>query len=350
MSTTLLAPPPSVTPATRRQLLQSTLARLHKLTLLHPAANSSQTIACGAYNVRISPWEWSALIQAFKGGDSGANYSPLLAESVALQVHAFETLQRLPQPAPPLTDAEGEPVAAEAAEPVETPVVPEELVVSLVLDLACGIAICDDLSEAIDGLRKAGSAERADQVAQFLTRMRSNLDKVREAIGEDNSATAEGLAKQLPRQLGPLLAQVSAESEGAPREARSKQQPKTRWQKMSPKARDRMLLAGIGAIVALVVATTLFVLPNINRKTLPTITAADFTGIPQIEQVIARAPNLYVRVSPQRWQEMGDSERQALVAKVVQQTDAAGYAAAHINTSAGKPLARWMRKTGTQIF
>jgi hypothetical protein len=321
--------------ASRKQVLLSHLMRLYKLTQIHPDAATTQTIECGEYKLRINPWEWSALMQGFRDGGSNRNWTQLLAEAVALQVKSFEDLNSaqsaLANDNPALT-----------ATPSTSDAPP-----ALAIDMAIGQALLEDLSEAIDGLRKAGGNERADSVMQFAGRMRATLEMVREAAGPELAAISDDLAKSYPREEGSLLSLVT------PRPSAPVAPPTSstsKYSRLSPTAKDRVKLLMIALAVGMIVGGSLFVLPILNRPVLPEMKVADFSSFKEIESVVSRAPNLYVRMTPEKWQSLDLAGRRALVDKVVQQVEGAGYAGAHFNTTDGKAVARWLKRSGTQLF
>lgn len=317
----------------RKQVLIGHLQRLHKLTVLHPTASGTQTLECGEMKLRINPWEWSALIQGFKDGASGRNWTQLLAEAVALQTKCFE-------------DLEAQRAAASNDNPALTPEVPE--VPPLAIDLAIGEALLNDLYEAMDGLRKAGGNDKAEALAQFTNRLRVTLDTVRDAAGPDVAASANELADRYPRENGPLLSvpapRTAATSTTTPPQSRS------RWSRMTEKSRDRVRLAAIGIAVGMIVGGTLFVLPILNRPELRQMSSTDFSSYPEVETVLSRAPNLYLRLSPARWETLDETGRRRLIENVTKQAEAAGFSGAHFNTSDGKSVARWLKRSGTQLF
>ncbi len=332
MSLATLAPTATTS---RKQELLSHLTRLYKLTQIHPEATQTQTIECGEYKLRINPWDWSALIQGFKEGGSSRNWTQLLAESVALQIKSFEDLNAAQSAA-----ANDNPALSVTPSSTDGPPV-------LAIDLAIGNALLEDLAEAVDGLRKAGGNDRAELVMQFATRMRATLETVREAAGAEIVSIADELTSSYPREGGSLLSLVAPRPAAQPTQTTTSQ---SKYSKLSTTAKDRLKLATIGLAVGMIVGGSLFVLPILNRHELPQMQAADFSSFQEIDSVVSRAPNLYVRMSPSKWESLDQAGRQALVDKVVRQVQAAGFAGAHFNTTDGKAVARWLKRTGTQMF
>lgn len=334
MSNTIAPPKAGVT---RRQALMPHLMRLHKLVLIHPTASSTQTLEAGGHDIRINPWEWSALVQGFKETVLGRNFTQLVAEAIAYQTRAFENLKTY----------------ATAKEQGTATAFDGSSAPPLAIDVAIGAALLDDLAIAIEGLRKSGAGDKAEALTQFSGRFRTHYERIREGAGTDLCSLGDGLVSQFPRQEGALLEQPQTPRASAPTpegSAAGHSQQKGWWARQPAKTKDRIQLSVIGAMVAAGVATTLFVIPVVNRKELPAITQTAFSRFPEIEQVIARAPNLFVRVSGERWNTMDTPARQRMVDDVVKQAQAAGYAGAHINTSSGTPLARWGTRTGLQYF
>ena len=73
-------------------------------------------------------------------------------------------------------------------------------------------------------------------------------------------------------------------------------------------------------------------------------------GVPGVTQVLARPPSAYVSIDQSAWDDLDDSERKALVAKIGQTAEKAGYQGVLVRTAqGGSAVAHWLKQEGVRL-
>lgn len=286
-------------------------------------------------------WE-SDIVRGVLGGagspgrDGGApEWWPLVVEGLAfLEKHA-DDMGRLQSS------------EAIAAERVTT------LHAQLMTDAAIGLSLMEETQRSIDAVVLGGKIDDAKRVTGFRNKLVQAVSSIKETIGPVAFQAAETLsARMIPEAR--LLRGPAAQGQ-RPAERRAAHAPTTARRPHAGRAvsplderpnytKPLLVLFGL-----LVIVWAVFVLPLLNRPTLPAITEMQLPRSGAIRMVNARPPSLYVEIDRAAWSALAESERVQLVDDVGAVAQASGYNGVVFRDGLGKVRAQWMRTGGSTL-
>ena len=333
------ATPPSQSSLQRQEILMPFLERL-QLVEGEVAPRIPEGFTFAADLLSLEPWEKETLEDALASG-SAERFTVTMAECVAFQAKCISQRHRLGQ-----TTGNDE---TEAPAP-ESEMSRRSLIAELTVDTAVGLALLQELQRDIDDLVRGGAMEKAKNLSHLRTRIRHDVTRLKEEIGEDAFADATKRSESL---IDP--------TDEIEREERGEETPD--WAKTSTKAtgkagrvvtrdvkRSRKPLYLAGTLLVLLGVWAATILPQLTRPEPTVLGVADFQGLPPIiETIKARPPSLFVQVDADEWARMNEQEQASAVEQIGTIALGAEYTGAQLRDASGRTVASWTQHGGAKV-
>jgi len=336
----------------RNHLLRKYARKVEQLIADRPETTCSCSLAIGRGSLKITPWEWNAIGQKLSSGEKTQVWTSMLVEALAIQMKMLADVERrrMDDPSSIAYDS-------------------DQALSDLVADVALGRVVLDELAVAIEQMRQANKQDRAEKMARFRHRMSQAVETAAETLTPEESRLADGMMEEFQRVPGDSVALAglttamtgqisetlakSLQSHDSPRTTSTERAPahsadprSATAKRTSPRTKNLLQLGGVGLLTFAIVFVALVVVPALNKTEIPTFDLRHFASISEVQRVIARPPNLYVRIPAQAWQDMSKARRQEVMDTIVDAIAGAGYTGAHVNGTNGRPLARWTSQQG----
>ncbi len=302
------------------------------------ASDSATSIAVESRVIALDYWEWSALARGLEQRDveSGdvESWPRRLAEGVAFQARYLTHLARLQDGAPP--------------QPAELKAFRRELIV----DVAVGIALQQELQRDVDNLVVLGRFDEAKKLTAFRHKIGQGIARLKEVIGDDGLAEAESRAATMVapaekiRVRDPLALE---EPEETPTQFRwDREYADVVHLAAPPRPRSRIKLLA-WALAASVAGWIVVAVATHRAAGPPPLPLAEFAHLAAIQQVDSRPPSLFVTIRDEAWRALDDAGRRSLIDEVGSIAGSRGYRGIQFRTSTGEAVARWLVKGGTRL-
>lgn len=323
----------------RRALLDPVASKLLELLDQHRELDSPSQINLGGSSVHVSRWERDLVLEHHGNGEfSDRGWVTRVMDAISFQARALIDRDRLDR------------APSEATRSLN----------QLVMTSAVGIALKTELQKTVDRLIFSGEVATAKQLTQTLQRVGQALAECREALEPSQSWPA---AVELAPGLTCIPEDATLPEAPARKRRRRTRQPsadeeaalaelETRARESTSPRRDRTSRVRVMLVTLLVLAaawTGIVLFPMLTRDPLPTLTISDFRTVPQVRQVTARPPSLYVVVSERDWNRLSPDSRVKVVDQIGEIARRAEYAGALVRTSGDVTVARWFRKSGSTL-
>lgn len=284
--------------------------------------------ACDAEAAPTDAWEQAAI----------RDYSPdtwagRVAEGVAFRVRCRRQVSRFDHGSAAPRDA-------------------DQLHDELILSAAVGLALREDLQRDINRFVKLGSLADAKRLTSFRHSLQKELGAVEERLGPDAFRQAELRAKEL------VAGEVEPVAKAAPQRLAEELERPTQFRRevayrpvqhveiRSRPPRPRVVPL-VGILLAAIVAYFV-VVPSTRVDVAPRLEASRFADVPEVVDIRARPPSLFVRLDASAWRSLGDDARQRLLERLAGEAERAGYQGLHVTTTSGRSVGEWLRKTGVR--
>lgn len=308
-------------------------ALLVYLEQLEDARKSGGDLREALAGVDLDNWE---LDQLGRGLDGPQNiWRALIAEGVAFR-NKFETdLGWLPS---------GQELSADDAQDIRR---------LLVTNAALGIALLDEIQDAVNALILCGDLDDAKKLTGFRNKIGQSVKSLKDRVGQAGFEEARSLSQGLitPAEQASWT-DPNTDTPFAP--ARAPHAPASHAPasrivfkaKTEPHSHVKPLLMVFGLMIAI---WGVFIVPRITSKPLPELTMQDVAPRSAIRHVVARPPSLFVKLKGSEWNALSRGERLALVDDVGRTATAAGYHGVQFTLEDGSTAAQWLQEHGSRL-
>jgi hypothetical protein len=323
----------------RRALLDPVAIKLLQLLDQHRDMDSPSQINLGSSSVHVARWERDLVLEHHGDGEfPDRGWVTRVMDAISFQARALIDRDRLEK----VTNADSSSLN------------------QLVLTTAVGIALKTELQKTVDRLILSGDVRTATQLSYTIQRVGVAVAGCREALESSQSWPAA-------TELAPGLTCIPQDAtlpEAPPRRRRRvKRGPSedelaaldelrtgSRRVKTTSGRRVSRVKAMFVMLVVLVAAwTALVLLPQLAQQPLETLSITDFRTVPQVRQVLARPPSLYVVVSEREWSRLSPESRLEVVDQIGEIAERADYTGAVLRLSNDDTVGRWLRAKGSSL-
>jgi hypothetical protein len=223
----------------------------------------------------------------------------------------------------------------------------------VVLALAIGIAVLEDLQRDVDGLVLAGRMGLAKQLTAFRHKIVSEVTRFKEATSPEELVEAETLSRTLvPPVTRSRPTLVEEEPEGPvqfKRDVRVKGPVRTLDRPREKSARGRVQKLAIALAVS-GFAWGAFTVLRPGTLVIPEVDSTKLRSIEGVSSVLQRPPSLYVTVDDAHWGAAGADRRRELVQKLADVVSPVGYRGIHVRLVSGPSVAQWLQQSGVRLL
>lgn len=325
----------------RRALLDPVAGKLLGLLEQHRELDSPSQITIKGASVHVSRWERELVLQHHGDGvfeDRG--WVTRVLDAVSFQARVLIDMARL-----------GDDNEAADARAIQ----------QLVLTSAVGLALKVELQKTVDRLVVSGDVATARHLSETLGRIATALVSARGALVRSDTWPA---AVELAPGITCIPADAALpEAPVRPRRRRRRQPTQDELEALRQmEDRGRASRAGsmrkvsrVRAMVVLLLVltvtwTAIVLLPMLATDPLPTLSMAEFRTVPQVRDVVARPPSLYVTINERDWAKLSDESRTKVLDQIGEIAARAEYTGAVVRTPEGVTVGQWLVKSGTSLI
>jgi hypothetical protein len=219
---------------------------------------------------------------------------------------------------------------------------------------AIGLALMEEIQRVVDAMILGGDMGQAKKLTGFRNKIGQVVSQAKEQVGTKAYEHAEALAAEM---VMPLEQQPQAKRRLEEPDEGPPQQIKLNRHAGAPlgtileakEARSRIRPLATVFVVALA-AWCILVAPRFFRAELPVLTPQDLPLPPEVQEVIARPPSLFLVVDGAAWGRMPRESREALVQQVGRIAEEAGYVGVQFRNAKGTSVARWSLARGASLI
>jgi hypothetical protein len=324
----------------RRALLDPVAIKLLQLLDQHREMDSPSQINLGSSSVHVARWERDLVLEHHGDGEfPDRGWVTRVMDAISFQARALIDRDRLEKD----DDADSSSLN------------------QLVLTTAVGIALKTELQKTVDRLILSGDVRTATQLSYTIQRVGVAVAGCREALESSQSWPAAA-------ELAPGLTCIPQDAtlpDAPPRKRRRVKREPSRDElealdelrtghrrRAAASSRNRVsrVKAMFVVLVVLVGAWAgLVLLPGLAEEPLETLSITDFRTVPQVRQVLARPPSLYVVVSEREWTRLSPDSRLKVVDQIGEIASRADYSGAVLRLSNDETVGRWLRAKGSSL-
>jgi hypothetical protein len=323
----------------RRALLDPVATKLLQLLEQHREVDAPSQISLKGSSVYVSRWERELILEHHGDGEfPDRGWVTRIVDAVSFQARALIDRERLGR--------------SEDPDP--------RSLHQLVMTAAVGLALKVELQKTVDRLIFSGEVGTAKHLSLTLQRISQAVTTCREALERTESWPAAV-------ELAPGLTCIPADAT-LPQAPARKRKRRPRQHSQDEMAALAELESGYRAssvgtsrrvgraramfvVLVLLIATwsALVLLPMMARQPLETLSITDFRTVPQVRQVIARPPSLYVTVSEREWARLSSDSRLSVVEQIAEIAERSRYSGAVVRLPDGETVGRWLEQRGPSV-
>jgi hypothetical protein len=323
----------------RRALLDPVAVKLLQLLEQHREVDAPSQISLKGSAVYVSRWERELILEHHGDGEfPDRGWVTRVVDAISFQARALIDRERLGRSEDP------DPRALH----------------QLVMTAAVGIALKVELQKTVDRLIFSGEVGTAKQLSLTLQRISQAVTGCRDALERTESWPA---AVELAPGLTCIPADATLPQAPARKRKRRPRQPSademaalaemetgTRASAVSSSRRVGRTRAMLVVLLVLMATWSAIVLvPMLARQPLETLSITDFRTVPQVRQVVARPPSLYVTLSEREWDRLSSDSRLKVVDQIGEIAERSRYSGVVMRLPDGTTVGRWLRKKGPSV-